>query len=180
MLQSAATVAQKSAVIFDLGNTLVSQLVDSECTLDRLPLQLVPGAAETVRGLYAQRRFALAVLSNTEQSRSSHVTAALLRLGIHHYFDVILTSVDLGVRKPAAGAFLSTLEALRVDPGAAVMVGNDTDADIAGAHHLGITTAFFSSDSRDWHSLANCRVRPDYILRTLLDLLPVMRQLSPR
>jgi HAD superfamily hydrolase (TIGR01549 family) len=64
----------------------------------------------------------------------------LQTLGLHNYFDLrtIAVSGDLGVRKPNPAIFLHALDALKVAPQEAIMVGDSLSADIIGAQRLGI------------------------------------------
>lgn len=59
-------------------------------------------------------------------------------LGLLDYFDPnhIAISADLGVRKPASAIFLHSLNALKVPPEEAAMVGDSLGADIVGARQL--------------------------------------------
>ena len=59
-------------------------------------------------------------------------------MGILEFFDVTTFSNEALVRKPAEGAFRSTLDKLKVIPKAAVHVGDDVDNDVAGAKRAGM------------------------------------------
>jgi HAD superfamily hydrolase (TIGR01549 family) len=61
-------------------------------------------------------------------------------LGLFDYFDppTIAVSGDLGVRKPKPAIFFHALNALKVEPQDAVMVGDSLSTDILGAQRLGI------------------------------------------
>lgn len=81
---------------------------------------------------------------------------------IHHYFDLVLTSVDVGYRKPNAAGFLMLLEAFDVSPSQMIYVG-DERKDIVGANALGIVSVLIDRNnaSPSWgqkytvHSLVN-------------------------
>jgi putative hydrolase of the HAD superfamily len=53
-------------------------------------------------------------------------------------FDVVVTSAELGVAKPDPRLFLVALDALGVAPAGAVHVGDDLEADVAGARAAGV------------------------------------------
>ena len=66
----------------------------------------------------------------------------IVGLGLHHYFDHVVTSEDLGTRKPAPEPFRKALEVLGSKPAETVMVGDWAERDVAGAKNLGIRTAW--------------------------------------
>lgn len=70
---------------------------------------------------------------------------------IQPYFDVILTSVDVGYRKPNAAGFLMLLKVLGVSPSQMLYVG-DEQKDIVGANALGIVSVLIDrhGTSADW------------------------------
>ncbi len=63
-------------------------------------------------------------------------------LGLHHYFDHIITSEDFGVRKPDPKPFRKALEVLGTLPAETIMVGDWPERDVAGAKKLGLRTAW--------------------------------------
>jgi HAD superfamily hydrolase (TIGR01509 family) len=66
----------------------------------------------------------------------------LAELGLDSFFEASAVSCDLGYMKPHEQIFRHVLDALDVVPNAAVMVGDDLRADIAGAQALGMTTVW--------------------------------------
>src|SRR5579875_648527 len=90
-----------------------------------------------------QRGFALGVASNRLWGgRPFHEDVQ--SLGLFKYFDprAVAISADLGVRKPKPAIFLHALNALRIPPHEAVMVGDSLRADIAGALSLGMVAVW--------------------------------------
>ena len=65
---------------------------------------------------------------------------------IHHFFDVVLTSVDVGFRKPNKTGFIMLMEALNVTPSQMIYVG-DEEKDIVGANHLGIISVLIDRNN---------------------------------
>jgi HAD superfamily hydrolase (TIGR01549 family) len=86
-----------------------------------------------------QRGFLLGIVTNRQYGGKLFLED-LEMLGLLDYFqeDHIAVSADLGVRKPHSDLFLHALNALRVPPQEAAMVGDSLSADIAGAKRLGI------------------------------------------
>lgn len=165
-----------TTVIFDFGNTLIKQQIDDEHTLDELVLEPVEGASELIGRLSGGYRIGL--LSNTKTSREVHVRRAAMRLGWGRAFHCIVTSTDAGFEKPALEIFHEILARMGENPRNAIMVGNDLDADVRGAHEAGLLTAFFSCNPADWSALDMSDLRPDFVLQQLVDLENVLDSLT--
>jgi putative hydrolase of the HAD superfamily len=63
-------------------------------------------------------------------------------LGLQHYFDVVVTFDDTGVRKPDPKPFVTALEKLKLKPAEAIMIGDWAERDMVGAKKVGLTTVF--------------------------------------
>jgi putative hydrolase of the HAD superfamily len=70
---------------------------------------------------------------------------------IHHYFDLVLTSVDVGYRKPNVTGFSMLLSAFDSLPSQMIYVG-DEQKDIVGANALGIVSVLIdrNNTSPNW------------------------------
>jgi putative hydrolase of the HAD superfamily len=66
----------------------------------------------------------------------------IVGLGLHHYFDEIITSEDFGVKKPDPKPYRRALEVLGTKPSETLMVGDWPERDIKGAKGMGIRTAW--------------------------------------
>ena len=66
----------------------------------------------------------------------------IVGLGLHHYFDHVITAEDVGAKKPAPQSFRKALDLLGTKPHETIMVGDWADRDIVGAKNLGIRTAW--------------------------------------
>ncbi|MBI4425450.1 MAG: HAD-IA family hydrolase [Elusimicrobia bacterium] len=66
----------------------------------------------------------------------------IVGLGLHHYFDHIITSEDFGAPKPNPEPFRKALELLGTEPAETLMVGDWAERDIEGARRVGIRTAW--------------------------------------
>jgi HAD superfamily hydrolase (TIGR02253 family) len=62
----------------------------------------------------------------------------IVSLGLHLYFDEIITSEDFGVKKPDPKPFRKALEVLGTKPEETLMVGDWPDRDVKGAKAAGI------------------------------------------
>jgi len=86
--------------------------------------------------LLKSRGYNLALVSNT--SDDSNVQGIVDRWGLRLFFEVIVTSAALGIRKPDPRIFQSALDRLKVQPESAAMVGDSLEADVLGANRSGI------------------------------------------
>ncbi len=77
----------------------------------------------------------LTVLSDAPKME---VWLRIVSLGLHHYFDEIITSEDFGVKKPDPKPFRKALEVLGTKPEETFMVGDWPDRDVKGAKAAGI------------------------------------------
>ncbi len=92
-------------------------------------------------------------------------------LGLHHFFDHIITSEDFGVKKPDPKPFLKALEVLGTKPEETLMVGDWAERDIVGAKKLGIQTAWAKyGDTFDTQESG-----ADYDLDDVLEILDIVR-----
>lgn len=60
------------------------------------------------------------------------------KLGLHKYFNFIVTSEEAGIEKPHPYMFLLALNKLQLDPSQVCMIGDSYSKDIIGASSLGI------------------------------------------
>ena len=80
--------------------------------------------------------YGLGIISNT--SDDAHVQRLVDDNGLRPFFEVVITSAALGIRKPDTRVFQVALDHFRVQPNEAAMVGDTLDADIMGANQSGI------------------------------------------
>ncbi|MFI5360546.1 MAG: HAD-IA family hydrolase [Elusimicrobiota bacterium] len=66
----------------------------------------------------------------------------IVGLGLHHYFDDIITSEDFGVKKPDPKPYRRALEVLGTKAEETLMVGDWPERDIKGAKGVGMRTAW--------------------------------------
>jgi HAD superfamily hydrolase (TIGR01549 family) len=87
-------------------------------------------AAPTLEKLIA-RGHRLGIISNAAYSLD--VQQLIEKADLHSYFEEIIISADIGLRKPHPRIFEVALERMMVDPTRAVMIGDTLSADIQGA-----------------------------------------------
>jgi putative hydrolase of the HAD superfamily len=106
--------------------------------------------ADTIDTLVEVRSRGLKVglVSNTIWPGSLH-REDLARFGILDFFDHLLFSADVGIRKPHPQIFKTALEALQVAPHEAVFVGDRVPENVAGAKHIGMRGVWKERPERD-------------------------------
>ncbi len=135
------------AVFFDFGDTLISEEAGAGKHLWEAALTKLPYVDEVLTEL-KRKGFKLGIITNTVTSREEHVRSALQKMDIEKHFDMVLTSVDVGHRKPDERIFMTALRALKVKPHDAVMVGNQISTDIVGGNRIGMKTVLFKWNKR--------------------------------
>lgn len=92
-------------------------------------LQLDTGVAELLDAY--KRRFRLGLITN---GPSWTQRAKITQLRLDRWFEVMVVSEEFGVEKPDVAIFQHVLTQLAVPAGQAVMIGDNPEADIRGAH----------------------------------------------
>ncbi|MFQ5878657.1 MAG: HAD family hydrolase [Dehalococcoidia bacterium] len=113
-------------------------------------------------------RYPLGLITNgpgTEQR------AALQRLGMDDYFQVVVISGELRVYKPQQEIFQRALERMGCGAAEAVYVGNDPRLDVAGAKGVGMGAAWLN---RNGGTLPADIPQPDLEIASLRELLPLL------
>ena len=90
---------------------------------------------------------------------------------LHHYFEVIAASAELGMAKPDQAIFEWALKQADCRPQDAVMVGDRMDNDIAPANHLGIHTIRLKRGLGAYHEPQSDDEVAEYTVSTLTELL---------
>jgi len=111
--------------------------------------------------------FHLAVITNTHNP--SLVPNHLKWMGVADYFQLVVTSVEFGRRKPDQAIFEHTLDCLEAAPDACVYVGDTFEADYVGARRAGLRP--FLIDPEKKHG-----VPPGDRLASILELEDVLKK----
>lgn len=136
------------AVFFDWGDTIMVNYPQYSGPMASWPVvAAVPGAPEALRALSG--KYVLGLLTNAGISDTTLVKQALARLALVSFFPVVLTSQDLGAKKPDPIFFTGALEAAGCLPVQAVMVGDNYDSDIRGARAAGFHTVWYNPGSAE-------------------------------
>jgi len=116
--------------------------------------------------------YRLGVISNVSDERNA--LELLERARMRSAFEVVVTSEAHGRRKPVASIFQVALDHFEVPGALAVMIGDSYQADIVGAHALGMSTIWFIK--RVAVSGAEAPVRPDATISELRQIPALLTQ----
>jgi FMN phosphatase YigB (HAD superfamily) len=119
------------------------------------------GVPETLCTLKEQG-FLLGIVTDTANSISSKLNW-FERGGFGHVWDSIISSMDIGTRKPAAKIYHAALQQLGLTAGQVVFVGHRA-SELAGARAVGMQTVAFNYDKD---------ASADYFIEKFPDLLKV-------
>ncbi|MCS6910221.1 MAG: HAD family hydrolase [Anaerolineales bacterium] len=137
---------------------------------------VMPGAHETLRKLRAAG-LRLGLISNA--SDDGNVQRLIDNAGLREYFDPILVSAAVGLRKPNPRIFELVLEAWKLPPAAVVMVGDTLGADILGAQLAGLRHVWLSARADVPANRAHRgNIVPEAEIQALPELLPLLRRWS--
>lgn len=126
---------------------------------------LLAGAREAIERLARTHR--LGIISDSGLSTGQTLRQFLIRDGLIDCFSHLTFSDELGVSKPHARAFLTTLTALGATPAEAVHLGDLTRSDIAGAKGVGMRAVRIAAHYDD----ADRSVTPDAVVYSYAEFL---------
>ena len=90
---------------------------------------------------------------------------------LRHFFEVVIISAEVGVRKPAARIFELALKQMGIQPHQAVMVGDTLGADILGAHNAGLSSIWITRHADTPANRAHeDTIQPDAAITNLSEL----------
>ena len=106
-------------------------------------MELVPGALQFLDELRAAGTSTTIITNLTTEIQLKK----MVKLGIHEYFDFIVTSEEIGVEKPDRMIFENALKLNSAKPKDCIMFGDDYTADILSAVGLGMK-AYYRTDNK--------------------------------
>ncbi len=149
-------------IFFDFGDTLVKEG----------SYEPLPNAHEVLE--FLTDRYKLAIICNTSKS-GERIREILRSAGIKKYFDLVVVSSEVGLRKPDKRIFKIALEKLDLQPDEVVMVGNRISADILGGNKVGMKTVLIKWNDR-YPEKVTCELeRPTYTIKSLRELFAIVR-----
>lgn len=147
----------------DHRDALHKRFLETHLTRIALCLECAP----PVRGMLAhlKKQYRIGLVSNFDDTDT--VYQVLKREGVAPYFDTVIISSEVGIRKPRPEIFLAACEKIGAAPAACLFIGDNFENDVIGAKQLGMDVAWVNPiglppPAED--------PRPDYILTELTDL----------
>jgi len=125
---------------------LIEEILNSRHQYFRSKLEVYPDALQCLQRL-RDLGLTLGLVSNS--SDSGFVRDDIRFLGLDKFFDLIIISADLGLRKPTLTLFKEILGILSVKPNEVIFVGDDLVADINGAKSAGMYTVYIDRMKKD-------------------------------
>ena len=108
-------------------------------------LRLFPETMSTLIHLKS-RGYHLGVISNGITIKQYE---KLVRLGLHHFFDSVITSQEAGVEKPDVAIFEWAMETMNCKAENSVMIGNNFNDDVLGAINAGMSAVFLTPELKE-------------------------------
>jgi putative hydrolase of the HAD superfamily len=108
-------------------------------------LRLFPETMSTLIHLKA-RGYHLGVISNGITIKQYE---KLVRLGLYHFFDSVITSQEAGVEKPDIAIFELAIKTMGCKAENSVMIGNSFNDDVLGAIDAGMSAVFLTTKLKD-------------------------------
>jgi FMN phosphatase YigB (HAD superfamily) len=128
------------AIMFDFGHTTLPENSVLDPTMTDCPPDLMPGVREALSAI----SLPMGIWANTRETTSVHIREWLRRAGLDRYIRWIVTSSDVGYRKPQAEFFIAALAECNLKASDVLFVGINSNTDIIGAQSLGIATCRLS------------------------------------
>ena len=122
-------------------------------------LRPMPGAGALLTALRG-RGVKIAMLSNATRGRT--IADVTVRMGWAGFFDPLVVSADIGVRKPRPEAFRSVLDPWELYAEEVAMVGDSLYHDVGGAQALGLITVHFAAIPNPFDAAVADSLRPQF------------------
>lgn len=124
---------------FEISNReLAIQIGDEYVRRSPYKTNLFPGALDALA--YLQENYKMFIITNGFEE-IQHIK--LSQSGLDKFFKEIITSEKAGFRKPHPKIFELALQTAGVNHQEVVMIGDDLEADIIGAHEMNLHTILF-------------------------------------
>jgi len=106
------------------------------------------------------------------------IHAALEKLDLKRFLNVVLVSQDVGWRKPNQKIFQEGLRRLRVTGEEALYVGDSPLEDIGGASAASMKTVFVPSQFYTLTDLLESHRTPDFVVKSMCELFRIFRKIE--
>lgn len=113
-----------------------------------------------------KKYFRLGIIANQPKGTFDR----LEKWGIKDYFEVIIPSFEVGLKKPQKEIFLLALKEANCNPNEAMMIGDRLENDILPAMELGFKTIWLRVSYGAYGNISLLPHKPDHIFNSILDL----------
>ncbi|HVP16561.1 MAG TPA: HAD-IA family hydrolase [candidate division Zixibacteria bacterium] len=190
-------IVKKAKDSLELERKWTNRLVSAyNLSVREVPPYVNPEARKALKDLKKRHKH-VGLICNTGLTSGTGLRQFLADEGVALYFDSMIFSEEIGIRKPDPRIFHLAAERLGVQPCEIVHVGHNLKADVWGAMNAGLTAIHFSSGegrdriaesdpnsllsrSRKLDSLEGLKVVPDMAISSLSMLTKAIEQLERR
>lgn len=150
-----------SNLLYELGLEITQERLDHiEDLYNRFyRIEIFPGVKEMLENLSGKYKLSIVANAITNVSK-----LALQKLDLVKYFDYIVLSRDLGVRKPDLEIFVYALRSMWVKGSETVHVGDSLEDDVQGGKNAGMKTVWIKGNEE----VTN--IHPDYVISKITEL----------
>ena len=130
------------AIDYFVEDKIINHL--SEEYINKLPNynHLFDGTFEILE--YLQQKYQLHIITNGFEEIQ---TLKMQKSGIREFFNEVITSESVGVKKPNPRVFEFALEKAKTNASSSIMIGDSLEADIMGAMECGIKAIHYNSEN---------------------------------
>ena len=183
---SRGAIRMREEWIDDLSSAYVSAVFE-------VPPYLNPDARKVLKSLKEQGKL-VGLICNVGLTPGFGIRRVLAKEGVVKYFDLMLFSDEVGIRKPNPEIFKVAAQRLKIKPYETVHVGDNLKSDIWGATNAGFRAIHFLADvgrdrtaesdpsslvsiSRRLNDLKEETITPDKTITSLAQVIQVIQEL---
>ena len=119
-----------------------------------------------------KKRYRLGIIAN----QSFGAEQRLKDYGIYDFFDVIISSAEVGLEKPDPAIFQLALETAGCAPEEAIMIGDRLDNDIDPAAGLGMHTIWVKQGAFAYGDVSLIKHAPEYTVDSIKEVVTALNQ----
>jgi putative hydrolase of the HAD superfamily len=128
---------------FAISDSMIYKLADEYIANLSNYNQLFPSVIEVLE--YLKPKYDLHIITN---GFAEIQQTKLNKSDISKYFNKIITSESVGVKKPNPKVFYHALDVAKAKTYQSIMIGDNIEADIYGAKNIGMRTIFFNPEKQ--------------------------------
>jgi putative hydrolase of the HAD superfamily len=150
------------------ANDELAEAIAGHFSVDRRQVMRLFPEARAILECLRERGIPLGLVTNGDAIQQRY---KIERHDLARYFDVMVIEGEFGAGKPDEAVYRHALDVLRAKPGDTCMVGDNLAFDVEGARRVGIAGIWV--DRNRTGLPADSTVRPDHVIASLTDLLPL-------